>query len=139
MGRVLGTDIPSLFETDVRGGSRLERLAHREIVVALAGQAAQCHFCGQPEEPGGAGQDYSSAFGLADRICSSAEETEALVKWLEVRAKMLIQHPRNADAIKTVAAALLEHKRLSATAVRKLFRQAYLPPARPPAASHSGA
>ena len=106
-----------------------ESLYHNLWRAALAGHAAQRHFAGRSIRFAGSVQDYRQAFDVADYVCGSPEESQALVKWLAVRAKLLVASPHNAAAVEAVASDLLKHKRLPAKAVRELYRRCGRPPA----------
>ena len=71
----------------------LERQAYREIIVCLAGAEAEKR-AGAPKAAvaRGAALDQELAVDFASRVTGSAEEVEALLNWLAVRTRNLIEH-----------------------------------------------
>jgi Peptidase family M41 len=106
---------------DVENSSRRARFrVERDILISLAGDAAERKFCNRRRF--GAGSDYDRAVDAASYLCSSAEATEAYVNWLAVTASDWAEG--HWPAIEKVAKALLQHKTLTGARVRELV----LPP-----------
>jgi ATP-dependent Zn protease len=72
----------------------------------------------------GAAQDCQSAADLADHLTGSAEETDALLKWLWIATKGAMGTPQNRRRVKSLADALLTHRQLTAAQVRAVIEEA---------------
>ena len=101
----------------------LERRAHREIIVCLAGAEAEKR-AGAPKAAvaRGAALDQELAVDFASRVTGSAEEVEALLNWLAVRKRNLIEH--HWHCVEAVSRALIERKTLRWKEVREIIMAA---------------
>jgi ATP-dependent Zn protease len=82
----------------------------REVLVALAGPAAEEHFTGRPcIGPGG---DYGFVDDLAERVCEE-DEQKPFVEWLKLRSRRETTHSRNWVRVEALARALLLKLKLS--------------------------
>ena len=82
--------------------SRVERA----IIIRLAGPIAQKRYRRTSWRRWQGGADYAVAADLALRVCGSGELASAFLKWLELRAKALIEE--HWPAVERVANALLK-------------------------------
>lgn len=83
--------------------SRVERA----IMIRLAGPIAQKRYRPTSWRRGQGGADYAVAADLALRVCGSGEVASAFLKWLDLRAKALIED--HWPAVERLAAALIKH------------------------------
>jgi hypothetical protein len=102
-----------------------ERVWVEETIVSLlAGEEAEARLTGQRNKEG-ATFDRQAADDAALRLCNGdEEEATAFLRWLKVRTRNLIRHPGNWNAVRDIAAALLEKDRLTGEEARKLFCEA---------------
>jgi ATP-dependent Zn protease len=98
---------------------RARRQAERLIMMALAGPIAQKKHNPTSRLRWHGEHDFKVASEIAERVCSSAEEAAAFLRWLKVRTKNLVHTPLRWFQIEHVAAALQQHGTLS----KKQFKQ----------------
>lgn len=89
-----------------------------EVVVLLAGGSAERRFAGRADHIG-ARSDYEKAADFAIAATGSKRAANAFLRWLQVTTEDLVT--LRWPAIQAVAAALVEHKRLSGACVRKVI------------------
>ena len=99
------------FNTDLR------RIVDR-VTVLLAGNEAVKKLTGRYDNRG-ASEDRSEAVNLALYETGSSEETAALINWVQVRTKNLVDF--HWDYIRAVATELLQRKTLSGRATSKVI------------------
>lgn len=101
---------------DIDGSDRARLRVEKAIIICLAGPLAQRHHNRRSWRSYHGQSDYELINELALRICGSAEQASAFLKWLEIVAHDLVKmHWRQ---ITKVAMALLERTRLSADELR---------------------
>ena len=104
-------------------GARIGRL-HEHIVSLFAGQAAQRRFC-----PGGvraihASRDRQSAFDLLTRL-HSTKEIPHVWRYLEAKARNLIENQMHWRVIRHLAQSLLKHQTMTGAQVEAAIRKGY--------------
>jgi ATP-dependent Zn protease len=115
LGHVSHANVYGGVRLDIETSDRARLRAERDILIALAGDAAERKFCKRRRFGGGA--DYERAVDAALHLCSSAKATEAFVNWLAVAAADLVESQW--AAIERVAKALIERKTLTGAQVRE--------------------
>lgn len=106
--------------------SRTVRVIEREIVVSLAGWAAEARLDASARREASylGDDDWHKAYDLATYVTGSPEEMEAYVNWLWVRAKYMIALPPQWAAVKGLASDLLERRRIGGRRVREVIKTA---------------
>lgn len=99
--------------------ARLER----EIVVCYAGMAAEHELTGAWDLDG-ARNNIAIAGRIALSISGSAEEIEALLHLMDLRAQTLVRNPLNWAIIQAVAARLETEEKMTGKALRQTIREA---------------
>jgi hypothetical protein len=94
-------------------------------LITLAGLAAEHRFTGK-DNWRGARSDASTAFDLAFRVYSSPKVCEKYIAFMVERAKEFVACPPIWVGIESIAAALLEHQKLSARQALAICRQSVL-------------
>jgi hypothetical protein len=107
---------------EVERTGRMRLLAEKRAVVFLAGIEAQRTYRPSSVRNYHASHDYKHAVEVIEYFSESPEELDAYLRLLHIRAKNLIQVPAIWESIERVAAALLERKQLSRTALHSLIR-----------------
>jgi hypothetical protein len=92
----------------------------------LAGVLAEQMFTGKRANHVGAGSDYRAATDMATRLCGFDEEASALVRWLRLRTKKILQH-RWEWRVKPIAEALIVRQTLTESEVRGVLQDAIAP------------
>jgi hypothetical protein len=95
---------PDIFDLS---DARTRRLAEREILVTLAGRAAEMRHTGRPKSSGD-GDDLRYVYDVAWRVCMDDEEAGKYVDWLKVRARNLIANRQIWARVKGLARALID-------------------------------
>jgi hypothetical protein len=109
------------FSPDVDDGPRALRTAERQLLVLLAGLAAESKFAGRNYWRG-AHEDLRAAHNVASYF--EPGDAEALFVRLQLaRARRLVGRPDAWDLVQRLAAALLERRTMSGREVRALLRQ----------------
>jgi hypothetical protein len=121
-GRVLNHELRN-FHPDYERDARTLAKVQREIMILLAGGIAQAKFQGHRRGLG-TDQDFRCAYLLAEHMCDSDEESEALVAWLHERTRLLLNRPWHWRAVQDIARELLGHRELSGRAARRIFTAA---------------
>lgn len=100
---------------------RTRRIVERNALINFAGPIAEATFAGRKNRIG-AGSDVHGAVNLIAYVCHEQDdEIEAYVELLEIRARHMVPSVVLWSDIEVVAAALLEKKRISGRAVRKII------------------
>lgn len=120
LGHMLGQWERWIAEIDYNVTPMREIRLHKHIMVALAGAAATAIHANYATWRG-AGQDLINAAGLADYITGGPEETDALVRWLWIRARTKLEGPPTWAKVEAVAQALLAQEQLSGRAFRAVL------------------
>jgi hypothetical protein len=95
----------------------------REIILCLAGEAAEVVFFGEAAK-GGSAEDRESAMALATRMFPLPGEAEAFVAWLRYRADYVVGLRINRSRIDALAQALLERKKVSVKQAKQVVESA---------------
>ena len=119
-GHVVDTDPedPSQQLDDTRARRKLET----EIMIAMAGLAAEYLHPGPVDRPG-AVADLQRARNIALAATADPEEATAFINWLFVRARNRLRVPACARAIKGLEAELARRGSLTGAEVRALLRR----------------
>lgn len=91
----------------------------REIVLCLAGEAAEIVFFDRADPVGFAG-DKESAMAMATRIFPRPEEAAAFIAWLGYRAEYVVGLPYNRLRVEALARVLIERKEMHARQAREI-------------------
>lgn len=105
------------WDASARNRIRLERL----IISALGGCAAEARFLGRHNWIG-AHNDWRFAANLSTYQAGSDEEADAYLNWLWERTRNIFRLDHWWDMTTALAEALVEHRTLSATEVKKRLR-----------------
>jgi hypothetical protein len=108
-GRVLHRNPLRHIRLDFDGSDRTRLRAERVIMILLAGPLAQ-RRAGHRSPQYGGGDDFPKAAALAMHVCGSDEQVDAFLKWLNVRARAILEL-RWPD-VERVAQALLDRNTL---------------------------
>jgi hypothetical protein len=101
-------------------GSDLARARmERAIIIRLAGPIAQKQYRPRSWRRWHGGVDYAVASDLALRVCGSGEMARAYLKWLDLRAKALIE--QNWRAVERLAHALIRRGTMSQEEIAALM------------------
>ena len=93
-------------------GSDMARLkVERAIIICLAGPIAQKRYRHTSWRRWHGAADYAKATDLALRVCGSSKIANAFLKWLDLRAKSLIED--HWDAVERIAMELLKRGTLA--------------------------
>jgi hypothetical protein len=130
-GRLVKHKLTDNFHPDYESDARTRRLVEREIMICLAGGVALAKFQGNRRDLGD-DQDWRHAVYLADYVSSGVggyvgddgEATVAYLRWLQVRAKILLSLPWHWRAVEEIAQSLVERKELSGREARRIYRAA---------------
>ena len=126
LGRMEGRADPSFdCETCDPNSGRTKLMVERQVVCSLAGPEAERAFAGRCSRAGAAG-DYSDAVRWAELVHGNAKVLEAYLRFLTELTRCWVRTPGPNEDIKAVADALLEHRKLSSAAVRKVLRESRL-------------
>ena len=98
------------------------QLVEDHIIISYAGSLAERRQRGRSNHRG-AQSDYADVVGLADRLCGSAEEVDAYLAWLRIRATNSVN--ANWDLIESVAQALLARQKLSGDELHEVIQAFY--------------
>ncbi len=110
------TSKEEVYELTLKARDRMER----QIVVSLAGAAAQRRYSRRSYRRGHSGSDDETAVGLALRIAGVEDGATLLLKYLGWRAEQMVRnHWRD---VERVALALLEKQTLNASDIRALMQ-----------------
>jgi ATP-dependent Zn protease len=119
------------FEFDGSDWTRLK--IERAIMICLAGPIAQRRHRRTSWRRWHGAADYAAASELALRAYGSGEIANAFLKWLDFRAKSLVEN--HWSAIERVAISLLKHATLTHEEIASLVLEPHLPQAIAPANS----
>jgi hypothetical protein len=118
-GRVQHEDLTRRVNLDTDNSPNIRSRIERQIVVALAGAAAQRKYDRRSWRSFHSSGDYETAANLADAISSSTAASEAFLNWLAIATDDLIA--TRWVEVEKIAKALLEEKTLSGPRVRELI------------------
>lgn len=110
------------FAVDALDDARARRKLETEIMIAMAGLAAEYVHTGPVNRPG-AVADLQRALNIALTAIADPEEATAFINWLFARARNRLRAPACARAIKTLAAELSRRGSLKGPEVRALVRR----------------
>jgi hypothetical protein len=118
------------FHPDLDIDRRTEQWTEREILLSLAGIAAEAHLIGRRPRGWFDQNDVRQAFRLAlYQAGGDVKGAAAYLDWCWYPARGLVAHPLNWAAIEALAAALLAHRTLGERRARQVIRagrQAYV-------------
>jgi hypothetical protein len=109
------------FHPDYEDDARTVRRAEADIMVTLAGPAAEARWAGRRNHRGAKG-DYRDAVDMADHMTGDNKGTELYLAWLRYRAEGLVQRVHYWAAIEALAAELLAQRRLGARRTRAVVK-----------------
>jgi len=96
----------------------------REIVILLAGREVEALATGV-DNPEGADSDWHQALQLG-AFLADAEELDAVLQWLRLRARGLVSVPRRWDRVQALAAALEEKETLKPGEANRVLCEVWL-------------
>lgn len=88
-------------------GAQAQRKAERFIMGGLAGGMAQRKFAPASVRRFHTSKDYYDNVTIAEKLCSNADEVDALIRLLEIRVKSHLDNPQTWRAVEAFASALL--------------------------------
>jgi hypothetical protein len=109
-------------DVEITGAMRLK--AESQIIVDLAGPAAQRRFRASSVRNIHGRSDHQGAIELLRWFTRSTRELEAYFRLLQIRAEELVASPLWWTQIDAVAGELLAHKHLSSSEVKTIARDA---------------
>ena len=112
------------FEVDARASARIER----EILIDLAGPAAEERFTGRRSI--GSTGDYRNAVNMADRLHGNSKVLEAWLAYMVERTRVFIGHPLQWIRVEALAAALIVTPHIGARRARDICNEAFQDDAR---------
>jgi hypothetical protein len=112
----------TVFTADALDDARARRKLETEIMIAMAGLAAEYVHAGPVNRPG-AVADLQRALNIALTATADPEEATAFINWLFVRARNRLRAPACRRAIKALAAELAGRGSLTGAEVRALVRR----------------
>jgi ATP-dependent Zn protease len=122
LGHILNTPMPK-FDPDDEIEPKDFRLVEREILVCLAGGAAEYRLTGRRNHRGAAGDDRN-ALDLASAVYGSDDVAAKYLEFMYARVRQLIESPPLWIRVEGLAAALLTHKRLNARQAKDAYIEA---------------
>jgi hypothetical protein len=115
-GQVAHPNVLRGINLEIDGSDQARLRAERLIKICLAGPAAQRHHRPTSFRRWQAQSDYDLAADLALHVTGGGESATMFLRWLEVVTKDLVTG--SWPQIEAVAAALMQHKRLTGTQVK---------------------
>src|SRR5262249_28586761 len=122
-GHVLKHALRSRLDMFTMEDTRRKNCVEREILILLAGPAAEAHFTGRWDKAG-ALHDLAGGPQIASRICAGTQEPERFVAWLEARARYLVARPLTWLQIEALARGLLTSSTLTGRECEQIRRSA---------------
>lgn len=121
LGTVKLSSISGLIDDYISPVSRNK--VEKRILVNFAGYIAECLATDRDMslEEAGADKDFHGAVELASQVCGSNEETEAYLKWLLERGKVMFSVPYRKEQITMLADELLNRHTMSGRLARKII------------------
>ena len=110
---------------DFDGSPKVQRRLENAALVCLAGPAAERRFNPKGFRHAGSSGDRRHAIDLLSYLTGSAEELEAYLGLVAVRARQFVADPRTWFLIDRLAARLLERPELTGNEVRRAIRAAH--------------
>jgi hypothetical protein len=104
-------------------GARIGRL-HERIVSLLAGRAAQRRYCARSVRSHHAQSDLDNVYMLLSRL-HTADEIPHVFRYLEAKAKNLVEPPLHWFVIEHLASQLLKHRTMTGPEVEAAIRGGY--------------
>jgi hypothetical protein len=121
LGHLLGVPVGAWFHPDYDPSPRARRAIERYILILAGGDGAEWHLTSEHDQQG-ASADLTQALDAAQYVCGSAEETEAYLNWLWVKARDLVGSPNNWPVVEALAAALLAKRTVSSARAHAIRR-----------------
>jgi ATP-dependent Zn protease len=125
LGHHQSAPFPAWLKPDIEINSRTEKRIEQEILVRLAGMAAEQKFCGRNNWKG-AGSDFHSAIDMASYVFGMGKLLDKYMSFMVERARAQMSHPRIWVQVEAVAEALLKRQTLSGKQIREICRDAIL-------------
>lgn len=122
LGRVQQYPYPESFRPDMEDFSRIRSRIEKDIMVSLAGHAAEVAFAGRHDWRG-AKYDNHKAVGLALYYTGSEDETSAFYKWMWVRTETWVKQPLHWMAVGVLANALLKKQTITAKDAKLIINE----------------
>jgi hypothetical protein len=117
------TPVPKWFHPDIAMGARSQAWLEREIVVLLAGLAAEAKFTGRRNWRAAA-SDLNAALDLACCAAGYGEGPRKYLDWLYFKAESVLAQSWHWRAVQYTAAELLQRRRISGRDARQLYWKA---------------
>jgi Peptidase family M41 len=124
LGVVHQNALPAWFKPDRSSDGRHRRLIEREVLIDLAGIAAEHRFSGRNNWRG-AGSDFHQAIELASYLYHG-KVLEKYMAFMVERVRTMVAGPRFWVQVEALAEELLKQRQLSAKRVREICRSAVL-------------
>jgi len=123
LGRVHHPPSPASFRPDIDAGPRARTRIEAHAIAFLAGTHAE-RLVVQRVSDASWSEDRRRAGALLSYLCGSAEEEGAYWNLMNIRARGLMKQDQLRPALDALAAALLEHRRLSGRRARQIILEA---------------
>ncbi|WP_052315628.1 hypothetical protein [Singulisphaera acidiphila] len=123
LGHILKTKPPDGFRPDINGDNRTLAWIEREVLIGLAGPAAEAKHVGRYDHRGARG-DYKMAANLASHHHGFGKVLEKYLDYMVARAEDFVAAPHHWVQIEDLAAAILVHKVMKPKAIREVCRAA---------------
>ncbi|HEX4334322.1 MAG TPA: hypothetical protein VH062_00330 [Polyangiaceae bacterium] len=127
LGHVLYRAFSDRFDPELDVSSRTNRTIEAAVDCALAGHAAEALLTGRNKWVGSTA-DRAHAIDMASYRCGSAQQVEAYIEWRRTVVVDSLRLSSRWDAVKVLAEALLERKRLTHKEARRIYLEVVAPP-----------
>jgi ATP-dependent Zn protease len=130
LGECFDAKRPKWFQPEVYDDPRHERRLEEEVLILLAGLAAEHRIAGRNNWRG-AGQDFHHAVDVAS-YRFSGDVLQKYLNYMTARTRSIVSGPMFWIQVQALSAALLEHRTLTGKPAREICRIALIDWARRP-------
>ncbi len=123
LGHILKTLPPKTLRPDIECDRRAVAWMEREILIGLAGPAAEERFAGRRNHIG-VSSDYRNAIDLAARMHGNNKVLEKWLDYMAERARAFIGNPIQWVRVEDLAAALLVTPHIGVSSARVICKEA---------------
>jgi hypothetical protein len=123
LGHMRNTKTPASFRPDINTDSRTSAWIEREVLIGLAGMAAEARFAGRRNHVGASG-DYNTVSNLASHHYGYGKVLTKYLDYMIARAEAFVATPHHWVQIEDLAAALMVHRLMKPRAIREVCRAA---------------
>lgn len=101
------------------------------VIIVLAGHGALRRFNPRIRDRSGRLDDYKQAIYCLSFFSGSSRETEAYLRWLEIRTEEILKQKQVWNAVKALAQTLIEKKTLKGPEAEKIIEDAFADASKP--------